>query len=468
MDAHPSRRGSYILKETMGADGELERRGAELADLRRRGIDVSSFTAASWAEAPPEPPSSASGDGEWHDGVWWRKHARGESEASSGGGEGRDTDDAVACFSASVGPGGWMRELISCGELGVLIGETLFVHGGLIGSDFGGDDDDDAYGHVPGRAERLTDPVAWLRELSIWKMRQVDEWIRQPAWSHASSAEGPPPARGGEGLLDYVIRGTGPTVVMGRHLSSDGMPRDVPDGLLARLERARISRLIVGHTPVGNCPTVIKTKPTGKVAAADGAEGGLEVIMNDTSYSDMRAPDNRGQAVTDLVLYPSADVRITGRLEDGNAIDYSLGRGIGPPDELVGQLERSMLAPRSETGEALVRFVKARMEAGDYLLCRVNGFKVDYTYLSEVEAFTAVGAVAAHDAMRATVQSHAVLGGNPRALGSQKRSSLRIREIGASLGASADGLRSAKERTYSTKRAKCEPSADGRESYSEL
>ena len=46
---------------------------------------------------------------------------------------------------------------------------------------------------------------------------------------------------------------------MGRHLTKDSMPRAAPLGLRTRLSAAGITRLVVGHTPHGNCPTIIKT-----------------------------------------------------------------------------------------------------------------------------------------------------------------------------------------------------------------
>ena len=171
--------------------------------------------------------------------------------------------------------------------------------------------------------------------------------------------------------------------------------------------------------------------------------------MNDTSYSDMKQPDNRGQACSEFILYPSCDARIAGILDDGAPYDYALGQDGGPPSELIGRVELSTLAKRKKNGEPQLRFVKAKMTTGDYLLCHVNGFKYEYEYMTEVPpplspslrlpglpfpSFTlrprqpltyapcrahaqvdtgnAVGAVAALDELR---ESHSRL--NPRALG---------------------------------------------------
>jgi len=128
---------------------------------------------------------------------------------------------------------------------------------------------------------------------------------------------------------------------------------------------------VVGHTPHGNCPSVIKCGGPGRTQPC------MQIIMADTSYSNMKAADNRGDAVSEVLLLPDGEVRVHGRLEDGTPLDYTLGVGVGPADELVGHIE-------AEGGEAEgkppQRFVKAWLPTGKgiYLLCHVDGFR--YTY----------------------------------------------------------------------------------------
>lgn len=42
-----------------------------------------------------------------------------------------------------------------------------------------------------------------------------------------------------------------------------------------------------------------------------------QVVMNDTSYSDMSSEDNRGLAVSELVLEPDSRALVSGLLDDG-------------------------------------------------------------------------------------------------------------------------------------------------------
>jgi hypothetical protein len=232
----------YILKETMGAEGELERRSAELDELEALGVDLTNLVV----------PRASSG----------------EIAILPSSGEVASVERAVASFVVSVGEGGWMRELITEGELGVLSDETLFVHGGLISgrADYGlppsvdeESNQADAFGHVPGRrGERFEQAVPWLHALSEWKHATVTEWIRSPTWtwtasppghvdlgvsgggggggggfsagrsraaltrarsgdalSRARSGDALSRARGGEALLDYSCPGQGIMVVMG-------------------------------------------------------------------------------------------------------------------------------------------------------------------------------------------------------------------------------------------------------------
>lgn len=166
---------------------------------------------------------------------------------------------------------------------------------------------------------------------------QVREWAAAPEWQlergetcYAAAYE--VGRRGGHALMDYCVPNTLPSVVLGRHLTgcapvppstplsftaaaalpmpshpqpltplpcplihSAGMPAALPRSLERRLAACAISRLVIGHTPHGNCPTVIKSE-------GGAGEARVDVIMGDTSYSDMRSLDNRGLAASEIRL----------------------------------------------------------------------------------------------------------------------------------------------------------------------
>ena len=187
--------------------------------------------------------------------------------------------------------------------------------------------------------------------------------------------------RGGAELMGYVVPGCVPSVVMGRHLDEKGMPKQMADELLARLHAGGVRRLVVGHTPHGNCPTVIKAPPD--------APGCVDVIMADTSFSDMAAADNRGAAVSEVAVLSTGRVHVRGVLQDAREVDYWLTGGLPRPSELVGKLEPPHEAVMSDLEAGAMparRFVKAQLTSGEYLMCNVNGFMTSYALLDEETA----------------------------------------------------------------------------------
>ena len=120
--------------------------------------------------------------------------------------------------------------------------------------------------------------------------------------------------------MHYCVPGSPPSVTVGRHLEARGMPAPLPAHLCEQLQKYGIQRLVLGHTPHGNAPTIIQC----------GEESSpFLIVMADTSYSDVTCSDMRGAAVCELVLAPDATMRVRGSLPDGQAYDFTLGRGVG-------------------------------------------------------------------------------------------------------------------------------------------
>ena len=163
------------------------------------------------------------------------------------------------------------------------------------------------------------------------------------------------------------------------------MPLRAPAALMRSLNRCGIRRLVVGHTPHGDCPTIIKSGGPSLRSPC------LEVIMADTSYSDMTAADNRGIAVAEVALRADATIDVHGVLRDGQALEYTLSPGVrpvpmphpcpcptrprpcsmptaqstrvyqvGPASELLGQIEPTSATAEDGDGVREQYFVKAR------------------------------------------------------------------------------------------------------------
>jgi hypothetical protein len=130
----------WMLKDTMGANGEFEFRRAELQLLR--GSEVSDA-------------------------------------------------DVVRSFEESVGAGdgNWMRQYLELAQLAWLHRSSLFVHGGVVactGDKASGVTETSCIGHVPARAllevnDRAT-LQSWVDELNMWAASQIEGWKSAPLW----------------------------------------------------------------------------------------------------------------------------------------------------------------------------------------------------------------------------------------------------------------------------------------------
>ncbi|RLN93344.1 hypothetical protein BBJ28_00009040 [Nothophytophthora sp. Chile5] len=309
----------WMLEHTMGAQGDFERRRVELQSR----------------------------------------------QATTSNEEKEVADEAVlASYLSSVQEGGVLREYLLHGSLAFVAHQTLFVHGGII--DGTADSSLSALGRVPDEPTRRFDSVSeWVDSLNTWYRREVQAWLQQPTWNADHTS------RGGNELLKYVLPDYSGSVVMGRHLLSSGMPTPLPAEIARLLTESGIRRVIVGHTPHGNCPTVIKQpQVSGSDDGDDVIEAFQDVIMCDTSYSDPRASGNRGGAASEVVVEPSGHVHVNGVLEDGRHIAYDI-----PGDEWVGRTLRDGTMVKARLAD------EASEEERQYLVFRVdNGYSYTYHY----------------------------------------------------------------------------------------
>lgn len=310
----------WMLEHTMGSQGDFERRRQELVE-RQRGPDDS-------AQTTPV-----------------------------------DDNAVLTSYLDSVqDEGGVIREFLRLGALAFVAYKTLIVHGGIMSGAGPESDPVVSFGRVPDEPDKRYDSVSeWVDKLNAWYRREVDDWIQNPTWSYDDAGR---PTRGGNELLKYVLPDYPASVVMGRHLLPSGMPALLPRHVVDTLAAASngIERVIVGHTPHGNCPTFINHD----VGEGHAVTQKLQVVMCDTSYSDAKAADNRGQAASDVVLEPDGTVRVRGVLEDGRPIAFD------SRDPLIGR-------PLADGMQ-----VKAKMAdsaSDEYLVYSVkNGHSYSYDY----------------------------------------------------------------------------------------
>ncbi|RLO08788.1 hypothetical protein DYB28_001140 [Aphanomyces astaci] len=224
-------------------------------------------------------------------------------------------ENVLDSFLESVQEGGDLRAYLKHCVLGAVLGSTLLVHGGIIMTANDGRvrsclgrvppaDSTVSYAAWVAELDALHDEEdqviekvdirQWIDELNGWYAAQILEWERYPTWNATHTF------RGGENLQHYVNTGAAYSVVSGRHLERSGMPKQMPQAMTTLLWSQQLHRILVGHTPHGNAPTIVKHR-----VLQDGSSSptrDFQVIMCDTSYSDMDAPDMRGQCASMVVV----------------------------------------------------------------------------------------------------------------------------------------------------------------------
>jgi len=260
-------------------------------------------------------------------------------------------EEVVESFVRSVDAKGgdpWMLELIKHGQLMVVLGDCLFVHGGVC---------ENSLGRVPGEEEMVYDIKEWGQRLNQWKNRELKEFV-----GGGSCRE----------LLDYGLpNGNGGKTVCYNNFMKNGNPKPPDHDVEVYMFDNDVGRIFVGHQPVGDCPAVVRR--------AD-----LMVVMGDTSYSDMGATkeenpaNNRGECGS-MITFGESWTEVEGTILSGEKFKYRLS---------VDESRDSM--PECLVGKQLAgdAWVKAVVGGGKVVTAYCEGFKIT---LDRLEASVALG-----------------------------------------------------------------------------
>ncbi len=234
---------------------------------------------------------------------------------------GNPGDDAVVdSFLADLAPGGPLRAYLGECRLGYRHGATLFLHGGVTAENFG---------VVPGAAA-APDVDRWIAELDAFYRDQIAAF----AAGHEPSA-----------LIAYQapLPGTHEnqtSVVYARPTDEHGNPHLPDTAVIARLRASDVHRIVVGHTPSGDCPAILR-------------DDGFELVLADNSYSRIELGSQ--VALTDATV----GVHATTELDDGSHAMVAYTSARAERDVPLGLRDR-------ETGQ----LVKAQLVDGRYLMFR--------------------------------------------------------------------------------------------------
>ena len=229
-----------------------------------------------------------------------------------------DDDAVVESFLADLGPGGELRSYLNESRLGFRLGSTLFVHGGITAENF----------LLAPRSTPAHDVDEWLANLERFRQEEL-----------ATFGSGTRP----DALIQYQAQGPDKlnqgSVVYARPTDEQGNPQLPPRAIVEQLLSNGVRRLVVGHTPSGDCPAVLR-------------DGEFELVLADNSYGRLE----RGSqlAMTDTTTHVSAATQL-----DGGAIAH-----------VQFTSEREQPPPLGLRVENTGQSVKARLESGEFLLFR--------------------------------------------------------------------------------------------------
>mmetsp|Transcript_30073 Transcript_30073/g.79207 ORF Transcript_30073/g.79207 Transcript_30073/m.79207 type:complete len:1054 (-) Transcript_30073:32-3193(-) len=235
-------------------------------------------------------------------------------------------EDVLISYTESVNPASedpWMLEFLRIGVIALVLGDTLFVHGGL---------QDESAGHVPGCSSKYNKVQDWATALNAWKDRELSEFEQIPYWTFDKHGK---KTRGGAALIQYGTPGAGKQTVIYYNPFDNGNPVKRTEKVRKFLDESGIKCLITGHQPHGQTPTVVRHMDTGLLA-----------ITADTSRSDSKGSkvfnplNNRGLAIS-IVRLQGDHVFIEGVSNDGEKHACKLNRRHpskdAMPDALVGR-----------------------------------------------------------------------------------------------------------------------------------
>lgn len=265
------------------------------------------------------------------------------AELAEGGARVSD-EDVVESFVADLSPEGALTQYLAACQLAHRDEGTLFVHGAVT---------EESLGSVPGAARKIPDPEEWIAALNDFYRRQVAAFRErrlgpsgEPAWGPLVAYQAP--------LSGTRLNQT--SVVYGRCADALGNPLLPARAVIDTLQAAGIGRVVVGHTPSGDSPSVL-------------ADDGFQLVMADNSYGRLEHGSQ--------VLVAGDRLQVAGRavLDDGS--------------ERAVQVVTAGLGVRGPVGlrdAATGRLMKGQLGEGEYLSFRfLEGYAVEQTALSAEE-----------------------------------------------------------------------------------
>ncbi len=219
-------------------------------------------------------------------------------------------DSVVQSYLEDARPGGLIHRLLRRSRLMFRWKGTLFVHAGIPLA---------ALCHIPGKPDRAVNLDEWCAGLNRWYLDRIDGWEKDLAKLPEGGVGGDFP---GEALIRYSEKfGAGPTnpfsVLYGRETDSEGKVALPAPGVIEWLQGQGIRRLVVGHTPSGHFPVILRT-----------TDRNFEMLVGDTSYDpwpdkgpliSLEGPEGLVTSIQGSVQIasgPAREIRLSSRIGD--------------------------------------------------------------------------------------------------------------------------------------------------------
>jgi hypothetical protein len=288
-------------------------------------------------------------------------------------------NDIVASFLNSVSPNpknikntndNYMLKYLKSGKIAYIFGEHIFVHGAINKNNIG---------YIPNNKNIVDDVGKWVSGLNKWFQKDLKEYMVNPEYGGISKK------RKGYKIIDYAVPSDNKTVVYSDNLKN-GNGQYINAKVIKYLNKGGIHSIISGHRPHGDCPLVLRSKK-------------LTAVSADTSYSKKGhrskwGIDNRGNAVSEVLLYLNGDIRAHGILQDNQKYDYIIKNketkpaNTDKPDKSAPKYDIYIgLQLKNNYWVKNVRYDKnaKSLKNVKYLISYAKGFEYDEKWITEAE-----------------------------------------------------------------------------------
>ncbi len=239
-------------------------------------------------------------------------------------------DDVVASYAEDVAPGGDLTRYLARATLAHREGDALFVHGGVTRENL----------FMTPNAPKSADIDGWMRALADFYGASIEAFVTERSdakgrarWSDLVAYQSPIPG----------TRQNPTSLVYARPTNDEGDPRLPPVDVVRTLLENGIRRVVLGHTPSGDFPAVLR-------------DGPFELVLADNSYARWE----RGSRVVieGEATHVHGFTELDGgeRHEIAHAIAEADRSPVGLRDEASGQLVKAPLDDGFVTFRALPNY----------------------------------------------------------------------------------------------------------------